>query len=134
MTHYTQYIQYHVGLLQGFKESAQSQFPFNSDTDPTEDDKEFIRIFEELCQSTHYTDTLNAQGQWALTRIISTYSHLTPLLARDLFWFFGGDCLHYMPDEEISFFQQLDELRYSAEENNLDFDYAAAKSSLSKSH
>jgi hypothetical protein len=57
-----------------------------------------------------------------------------PLLNRDLLWFFGGNCLHYMPDDEISFYQQLEELRFSAEEAGNGFDYAAAKQSLTQTH
>ena len=50
-----------------------------------------------------------------------------PLLPRDLLWFFGGDCLHYMPDEEIRIFQELDEQRETAKENNEAFSYEKAR-------
>jgi len=51
-------------------------------------------------------------------------------LPRDLLWFFGGDCLHFMPDEEIAFYQALDELRFSAEARGQIFNYAQAKKQL----
>jgi hypothetical protein len=134
MMHYTQYTDYHVGLLKEFKEAAQTQAPFILSSELTEDDNEFINTLNTLCQTAHYTEVLNEQGQWLVGRIISAYSHLTPLLPRDLLWFFGGDCLHYMPDDEIRFYQQLDELRFTAEKTNDTFDYLAAKASLSKPH
>jgi hypothetical protein len=131
MMHYTQYTDYHVDLLKEFKEAAQTQAPFILSRELTEDDNEFINTLNTLCQTVHYTEVLNEQGQWLVGRIISAYSHLTPLLPRDLLWFFGGDCLHYMPDDEIRFYQQLDELRFTAEKTNDTFDYIAAKASLS---
>lgn len=135
MTHYTQYINYHVGLLNEFKASSETQAPFILEkTDLTEDDHTFIDSLYRLCQIKHYTEEVNEQGQWLIGRIISAYSHLTPLLSRDLLWFFGGDCLHYMPDDEIAFYQQLDELRFAAEETGAVFDYLAAKQSLSQAH
>jgi hypothetical protein len=39
-----------------------------------------------------------------------------------------------MPDDEIAFYQALDELRFTAEDAGNHFDYVAAKSSLAKSH
>jgi hypothetical protein len=36
---------------------------------------------------------------------------MTPLFPRDVLYLLGGECLHYMPDEEISAYQELDELR-----------------------
>ncbi len=135
--HYTQYIHYHVGLLQQFKAAVQSAPPFSySEDDPllSEDDQELISTLNLLCEIDSYTETSNQQGQWLVGRIISAYSHLTHVLPRDILWFFGGDCLHYMPDEEINFYQQLDELRFAAEKADGDFDYAQARENLSKAH
>lgn len=134
MEHYTQYLHYHVGLLKEFKEQSRQQSPFSSDTLVREEDHEWLTALEELSQLEHYTESAMERGQWLIGRVVSTYSHLMPLLSRDLLWFFGGDCLHYMPDEEIAFYQQLDELRFAAEEANKPFDYADAKTSLTQSH
>ena len=46
-----------------------------------------------------------------VARLFTTYPDFAPTFPRELLWFFGGDCLHYMPDEEIATFQQLEELR-----------------------
>jgi glutamate synthase domain-containing protein 3 len=134
MNHYTQYINYHVGLLQKFKDSIQAEAAFLSTEQLTEEDAEFFNTLNELSQTSHYTETTSEKGQWLINRTVSAYSQFMPLLPRDLLWFFGGDCLHYMPDDEIAFYQALDELRFTAEDAGNHFDYVAAKSSLAKSH
>ena len=139
MNHYTQYLNYHVSLLTEFKTLITKQPPFNlagsSDETNTESlseqDQQTLDTLDALCKIEHYHEPASEQGQWLISRIVSTYSHLMPLLNRDLLWFFGGDCLHYMPDSEILFYQQLDELRYAAEEHNKPFDYVDAKRRLS---
>ena len=40
-------------------------------------------------------------GQQWLHRFLTHNPELAPAIHRDLLWFFGGDCLHFMPDEEI---------------------------------
>ena len=59
-------------------------------------------------------DGLYASGTALTTRLFETYPDLAPLFPRQLLWFFGGDCLHYMPDEEIAHFQQLEDERLAA--------------------
>lgn len=65
-------------------------------------------------------------GQQLLCRIIGGFPQLTQHIPRPLLWFFGGDCLHYMPDEEIELYQQLDEARAKADESGEKFDFAEA--------
>lgn len=62
-----------------------------------------------------------------MCRVVGSYPHLMPLLYRDLLWFFGGDCLHYMPDEEIAVFQHLDEQREDAKQQQVAFSYKEAR-------
>jgi hypothetical protein len=134
MTHYTQYLKHHVDLLQAFSDSAQQATPFTQPDLNNEDESAFIATLKKLCEMPEYNDDMNEKGQWLVSRVVSAYSHLMPLLNRDLLWFFGGNCLHYMPDDEISFYQQLEELRFSTEDAGHDFDYAAAKQSLTQTH
>ncbi|MFT6221328.1 MAG: hypothetical protein ACJA0C_000729 [Candidatus Endobugula sp.] len=134
MTHYTQYLKHHVDLLQAFSDSAQQTTPFTQPDLNNEDEAAFIATLKKLCEMPEYNDDMNEKGQWFVSRVVSAYSHLMPLLNRDLLWFFGGNCLHYMPDDEISFYQQLEELRFSAEDAGHDFDYAAAKQSLAQTY
>ena len=69
-------------------------------------------------------------GQQLICRIVAGYPHLTPLVPRDLFWFFGGDCLHFMPDEEIRQYQVLDERRVAAEEAGKAFNYERERAAV----
>ncbi len=80
----TQYIAYHVGLLQEFKALIEPQAPFSQPNECTEEDKTFIHTLTQLCQFDPYSEDANQQGQWLIGRIISAYSHLTPQLPRDL--------------------------------------------------
>ncbi|MDH1262873.1 MULTISPECIES: PA2817 family protein [unclassified Pseudomonas] len=66
-------------------------------------------------------------GQELISQIFHRYPQIAHLVPRDLLWFFGGDCLHFMPDEEIALFQRLDERRFEAEENDEPFDWNQEK-------
>jgi len=139
MTHYTQYLNHHVTLLylnhhvtllNEFKKLCEQEYPFNDKPLKDEDHTVFLETLSTLCALKKYSDGTNEKGQWLISRIVSAYSHLMPEVPRDLLWFFGGDCLHYMPDEEIAFYQQLDELRFTAEESGKPFDIKEAKRTL----
>jgi hypothetical protein len=69
-------------------------------------------------------------GQDLISQIFQRYPQIAHLVPRDLLWFFGGDCLHYMPDEEIALYQLLDERRFQAEENGEPFDWNQEKQLL----
>lgn len=115
---------FHRKLLTQFIHAVQQQPPFIQD----ECDKEALDYLAQLealpsLQGVEYIE----QGQRLLARTIAAFPHLTPLLPRDLLWHFGGDCLHYMPDEEIDKFQQLDEQLHQAICEKRPFDYAAER-------
>ncbi|MEK1939217.1 MAG: PA2817 family protein [Pseudomonas sp.] len=69
-------------------------------------------------------------GQDLMCQVIHRYPQIAHLVPRDLLWFFGGDCLHFMPDEEITLFQALDERRFEAEQNDEPFDWEREKQFL----
>ena len=48
-------------------------------------------------------------GQNWLFSFIGNHPQLTPVVPRDLLWFFGGDCLHFLTDEEIDRFQLIED-------------------------
>lgn len=52
-----------------------------------------------------HSDAAYLQGQDWLVRLFTHYPQFTPAIERELLWFFGGDCLHFLSDEEISAFQ-----------------------------
>jgi len=115
------YTRFHLQLLDTFIEQITIQPPFTLDS-ATEDDQQFLQDITALPGNVSDENFL-LQGQDLLCKVVSAYPHLMPLLYRDLLWFFGGDCLHYMPDDEISLFQQLDELRHDAIANDTPFVY-----------
>ncbi|WP_439133684.1 PA2817 family protein [Pseudomaricurvus sp.] len=115
-----QYVQFHRNLLQALQQAAAQAMPVN---ELSEEDQTLLSQLDLLANSKAFDETFIATGQQALCRIVAAYPNLAPQVSRDLFWLFGGDCLHYMPDEEISLYQQLDELRFEAENDNTDFDY-----------
>lgn len=48
---------------------------------------------------------LDAQ-QW-LAKIFNFYPQFAPIIPRALLWFVGGECLHYLTDEELLAFEEL---------------------------
>jgi hypothetical protein len=62
--------------------------------------------------------------------VIQRYPQIAHLVPRDLLWYFGGDCLHFMPDEEIDLYTALEERRFEAEENEEPFDWDQEKQLL----
>tara|TARA_R110000782_G_scaffold20779_19_gene56257 strand:+ start:7529 stop:7948 length:420 start_codon:yes stop_codon:yes gene_type:complete len=77
-----------------------------------ESNEELLSLFTQLDASLSAGDDYALIGQQIITRIVSHYPDITPQLHRDLLWFFGGDCLHYLGDEEIQKYQDLEERYY----------------------
>jgi hypothetical protein len=125
------YSEFHISLLTAFIERIQEQPPFCLN-DCDQDDQDFFLELNQL-PKVGGSDLL-IQGQRVFCRIVAGYPHLMPIVPRDLLWFFGGDCLHYMPDEEIRIFQQLDELRQNAKESNEPFSYEKSRLSTMGLH
>jgi hypothetical protein len=69
-------------------------------------------------------------GAILLSRVFTTYPELAPLVPRQLLWFFGGDCLHFMADEEVEQFQQLDDQRREAAARGETLDLREARAKL----
>lgn len=67
-------------------------------------------------------DTVMEKGQLLIVTHMRNYPQTNHIIPRDLLWFFGGDCLHFMPDDEIAKFQRLDDARFDAESNDLVFE------------
>ncbi len=101
---------------------------------PQESHGLFLERFDEMLTLLPQ-DPLESQylGQDLLCQVVQRYPQIAHLVPRDLLWFFGGDCLHYMPDEELALYQQLEELRYEAGERGEPFDWHQHKQLLSLS-
>jgi len=124
------YHQFHLNLLKIASNNLLRQAPFNQDELP-ENELEFqqqlIALVADLEQQRgDYIES----GQQILARLVRHYPDLVPLVPRDLFWLFGGELLHFMPDDEIEIFQQLDEERYAAEAAGEPFNYEEARARI----
>lgn len=83
----------------------------------------FLERFDELLMSLKEIPEERHMGQDLICQVFHRYPQVAHMVPRDLLWFFGGDCLHYMPDEEIGQFQELDERRHQAELDGVHFDW-----------
>lgn len=77
-------------------------------------------------------EKIYTQGSDLVARLFTTYPDFAPSFPRDLLWFLGGDCLHFMPDEEIQQHQQLDEMRHEAASRGAQLDFTQARAKLLK--
>lgn len=83
----------------------------------------FLERFDEMVAGLRTSSDDLYVGQDIISQVFQRYPQIAHLVPRDLLWFFGGDCLHYMPDDEIEKYQELEERRYQALENGEDFDW-----------
>lgn len=91
----------------------------------------FLERFGELTQLLRENEEDSQYlGQELISQIFFRYPQIAHLVPRELLWFFGGDCLHFMPDEEIALFQQLEDMQYQAESAGEAFDWLLAKQQL----
>ncbi|AQW67880.1 dehydrogenase [Pseudomonas putida] len=99
---------------------------------PEESHALFLERFDELLTLLPQ-NPLKSQylGQDLICQVIQRYPQIAHLVPRDLLWFFGGDCLHFMPDDELDLYQRLEERRYEAEQNDEPFDWNQEKQVLS---
>lgn len=101
--------------------------PFHSLLDPSNNpiNAEHIEAEQEQHPALNYLNALDAlanhtsrdeayyeQGQMLLCQLVTHYPQATHLAHRDLFWHFAGECLHYLSDEEITAYQEMEELMY----------------------
>ena len=91
---------------------------------PEESHVLFLERFDEL-RALLPIDPIESQylGQDMMSQVILRYPQIAHLVPRDLLWFFGGDCLHFMPDDELDMYQALEERRFEAEQNDEPFDW-----------
>lgn len=129
MTSSNDYLKHHLQLLADLYQTCMEQAPFNQ-PQASDTDKEIIQGLKTLSSSTAISDAFQHLGQSILTRIIANYPHITAGISRDLLWFFAGDCLHFMGDDEIALYQQIDELLHE----NPGLQYMDAKTQVFQLH
>ncbi|MFC6669192.1 PA2817 family protein [Marinobacterium aestuariivivens] len=124
------YHPFHLNLLKVAYNNLLRQEPFCHE-ELSENDAQFQRQLTDLVQAVEQqSGDYIESGQQILSRLVRHYPELVPLLPRDLFWYFGGECLHFMPDDEIEIFQRLDEQRYEAESAGEPFHYEEARAHI----
>lgn len=115
--------QYHVELLQQLQQRLQKA----SEVVPAAT----LEALEEIIVALqHQQPHAHELGQDWLSTLATHQPQLVPAIERDLFWFFGGSCLHTLTDEEIESFQQLDEQADEAEQAGQAFDRTAVRKAL----
>jgi len=120
---------FHLNLLKIAYNNLIQQ-PTFKDTEASEE-LEFLDQFAAVVNDfEHHRPEAYEDGQTLLVRLVRGYPQFVPLLARDLFWLFGGECLHFMSDEEIEQFQQLDETQAELEASNTPVDYLSLRQSI----
>lgn len=123
------YLAHHLQLLQHLRTILVALG--EAEQVPEESHALFLERFDELLE--HLPgDPLESQylGQDLMCQVIQRYPQIAHLVPRDLLWFFGGDCLHFMPDDELELYQQLEEMRYDAEQQGEAFDWHQHKEML----
>lgn len=119
----TPYQFHHLNFLKIAYNNFIKQEPFTLE-EISNDDEQFILDFQQLVKDFEDgSEHMYQDGEIFLDRAFRMYPQFAHLIARDLLWFFGNNCLHNMPDDEIEKFQRLDELRFEAEEKGEEFDY-----------
>ncbi len=83
----------------------------------------FLERFDDMVERLNDSTEDLYMGQDIISQVFQRYPQIAHLVPRDLLWFFGGDCLHFMPDDEIDKFQQLEDRRYAALEKGEGFDW-----------
>jgi hypothetical protein len=119
-----QYLEHCDGLLTDYAKSLRQCTEHVTAGDPVLD---LVEGFENLSAP---TADIYEEGPALIKRLFTTYPELAPALPRQLLWFFGGDCLHYMPDEEIDRFQQLEDRRLDAATKGEVFNLRDARAKL----
>jgi len=121
-----QYLKHCLDMLSEFAQTLVAR----TEHLPEEDSlRELAAAFQALPES---GGDIYTEGAGLVSRLFTTYPDFAPTLPRALLWFLGGDCLHYMPDDEIDLFQQLDDMRAAAASRGETLDLRAARAKLLK--
>lgn len=124
------YHSYHLALLSSLFDTLRAQTVLMAQV-PEESNELFLERFEELIAQLEAGDQdALYSGQEIICQVISRYPQVAHLIPRDLLWYFGGDCLHFMPDEEIAQYQLLDEHMADATARGEEFNWEQARQLL----
>jgi hypothetical protein len=121
-----EYLEHCRELLQRFARELAQRTEFLEESDP-------LRVLASGFQGlTEGVEDLYIEGPLLVARLFTHFPDYAPGFPRDLLWFFGGECLHYMPDEEIAQFQELEQLRHASGARSETLDLREARAKLLK--
>lgn len=101
-------------LFAALQQHCLQQAPFNAEP-PAEYEQEFLQQLAQLAGSQAISEDDYDLGRKLAQQVISQYPHITPTMSRDLLWLLGGDCLHFLADDELAHYQRVEELLYENE-------------------
>gem|GEM_PF-458058 len=112
---------YIINTLKQLNDRLLEHDPFNREH-LAEEESDFIEKMGDLF-------TIPAEGnpeflfeiQELLSRFVRCYPNLVPLMKRELLWFAGGECLHFLGDEELSVYELLEEEIYQLESSSQEY-------------
>lgn len=117
--------QYTISLLNDLHQRIQEHDPFNREH-LAEEEQDFIEKLEALCDTAPQpSPDFLFDAQELMGRFIRCYPNLVPLMRRELLFFVGGECLHFLGDEELALYQEVDEQLYEQEQAGNDVDIKA---------
>lgn len=116
------HVQHHIDLLRYLRQVLQTLA--EEDVVP-EEHQGFIARYDELIEHMRQGGDDRYLGQELVSQVFQRYPQIAHQVPRDLLWFFGGECLHFMPDDEIAKYQLLEERRFAALEQGKAFDWDA---------
>ncbi|GAB3475708.1 PA2817 family protein [Marinomonas epiphytica] len=126
--------QYIYDAFMELKRRSQEHFPFDQ-VPLAEEEQDFVSKWDqtlELIESNSPDYTFAAQE--LLARYIRCYANLVPLVKRELLWLIGGECLHFLGDEEINLYQALEDQLYELEQKGESYDIEQQISQLRSDH
>jgi hypothetical protein len=116
--------QYIFNACTELRQRISEHFPFDQ-ADLAEEEIDFLEKWDQLVLNIQANDTQYVfDGQELLARFIRCYANLVPLIKRELLWFIGGECLHFLGDEEIALYQQLEEHLYELDNQEKEYNIA----------
>lgn len=121
-----QYLQYARDRLAEFAETLALRSSHLPEDDPL---RELAQAFKTVIDK---PDGFYSETPELIDRLFTTFTDFAPTFPRELLWFFGGSCLHFMPDDEIAVYQQLDDQRAEAAASGDIFDLRNARANLLK--
>ena len=119
-----QYLAHCQAQLDEFADNLAQRTANLPESDPL---RELASAFQAISKS---GNSLYEEGPALVIRLFTTYPDFAPGFPRHLLWFFGGDCLHYMPDDEIALYQKIEDMRAEYAERGDVLDLRAARASL----